>query len=598
MELTYKSLSSKGARPKNEDALGFGEPDDAEEWRRRGAVYVICDGVGGQGDGDRASQLAVEKAMEAYRVAAAGTPPSALLRAMFNTANLAVYDASMEGRDVNKRMATTMTIALFRHHEVHIGHVGDCRAYHIHGREISRVTTDHSYTGMQMKLGLINAQEAANSDLRCVLTRCIGRDPTVQVDFYTIQVNPGDCLVQCCDGVYTCISEQEILDAVTKSPENACNDLVALCERRGGDDNLSVQAIQVRKVERVTYYRGAPLYQIVQDPTMGQDLQIDQLLDGRYQIIDQISKSGMASIYRAIDTKTGKAVALKVPYMQFESDPGFYSRFQREEEIGRKLRHPYILRIEAPDDVERSRPYLVMEYLQGQTLGQLMKSLRPMPESDALKIASRICDALQYLHENDVIHRDLKPDNIMICDDGSIRIMDFGIAKMEGARRLTFGKFQPAMGTPDYMAPEQVRGQRGDARTDIYSMGALLYEMVTGFPPFEGNNPLVIMNSRLTGDPVAPRKRNPNLSPAAEEIILHAMVRKPEDRYASAADMRRDLDYPFEMQITGRADRLEPVKPMRAGMRQHLPILIAIGFILLFFLVFLLTKIRVHVEVR
>jgi serine/threonine-protein kinase len=331
---------------------------------------------------------------------------------------------------------------------------------------------------------------------------------------------------------------------------------------------------------------------------MAQDLQIDQVLDGRYQIIDQISKSGMASIYRAIDTKTGQPVALKVPYMQYESDPNFYSRFQREEEIGKKLRHPCILRIESPEDLEKSRPYLVMEYLQGQTLGQLMKSVKPMPEKDALKIASRIADALQYLHENDVIHRDLKPDNIMICDDGSIRIMDFGIAKMEGARRLTFGKFQPAMGTPDYMAPEQVRGQRGDARTDIYSLGAILYEMLTGSPPFEGSNPLVIMNSRLTGDPVAPRKKNPNVTPGAEEIILHAMARTPDDRYASAADMRRDLDYPYEVQITGRADRLQPVRPMKAGMRQHLPLLVAAGIIILFFAIFLLSKLRIHVEMR
>ena len=169
--------------------------------------------------------------------------------------------------------------------------------------------------------------------------------------------------------------------SVTHSPEQACNEMIDLCERRGGDDNLSVQLIHVRQVERVTYFRGLPLYQTVQDPAMGQDLQIDQLLDGRYQIIDQISKSGMASIYRAIDTKTGKAVALKVPYMQFESDPGFYSRFQREEEIGQNLRHPYIIRIDAPEGLEKSRPYLVMEYLQGQTLGRLMKSIKPMPES-------------------------------------------------------------------------------------------------------------------------------------------------------------------------------------------------------------------------
>jgi serine/threonine-protein kinase len=228
-----------------------------------------------------------------------------------------------------------------------------------------------------------------------------------------------------------------------------------------------------------------------------------------------------------------------------------------------------------------------------------MKSVKPMPEADALKIASRICDALQYLHENNIVHRDLKPDNIMICDEGSIRIMDFGIAKVEGARRLTFGKFQPAMGTPDYMAPEQVKGQRGDVRTDIYSLGAMLYEMLTGFPPFEGVNPLVIMNSRLTGDPVAPRKKNSHITPGAEEIVLHAMARKPEDRYASAADMRRDLDYPMEVQVTGRADRLQPVKPMQAGLRQYRWMLWVAGVIIVFLLAFLLSKvIKVDVHVR
>jgi serine/threonine-protein kinase len=276
--------------------------------------------------------------------------------------------------------------------------------------------------------------------------------------------------------------------------------------------------------------------------------------------------------------------------MQFESDPAFYTRFEREQQIGAKLRHPYILRLETPADLEKSRPYLVMEYLQGQTLGKLMKSIKPLPVADALKIASRICDALQYLHENNVIHRDLKPDNIMICDDGSIRLMDFGIAKMEGARRLTFGKFQPAMGTPDYMAPEQVKGQRGDARTDIYCLGAMLYEMVTGSPPFEGANPLVIMNSRLTGDPVAPRTKNPEIPPAVEEIILHAMARKPDDRYATVAEMRHDLDYPFEVKLTGRVDRLEPVKLGRARTRQFIPLLLAVGVVAIFLICLFFAK--------
>jgi serine/threonine-protein kinase len=274
----------------------------------------------------------------------------------------------------------------------------------------------------------------------------------------------------------------------------------------------------------------------------------------------------MASIFKAIDNKTGRVIALKVPFMQFESDPGFYSRFQREQQIGQTLNHPYILRLEARPE-NQSRPYLVMEYLEGQTLGHVMRSIRPMPVSDALRIASRVCEALHYMHTHEVVHRDLKPENIMICNDGSIRIMDFGIAKYESMRRLTFGGFTPAMGTPDYMAPEQVKGKRGDARTDIYSLGAILYEMVTGAVPFEGANPFLIMNARLSGDPMAPRQRNLDISTQVEEIILHAMSRNPHDRYPTALAMKDELDHPEQVQNTGRAERLQAPKAWKSRWR-------------------------------
>ncbi len=144
--------------------------------------------------------------------------------------------------------------------------------------------------------------------------------------------------------------------------------------------------------------------------------------------------------------------------MEFESDPGFYSRFQREEEIGLRLNHPYILKFIPVEEEHRSRPYIVTEYLRGYTLSHLLNSVRPMPEKDAVKLASRICEALSYMHENGVIHRDLKPQNIMICYDGTIRIMDFGIAKAEEGQTAHIHRLHSCGGYPDYMAPEQVRG--------------------------------------------------------------------------------------------------------------------------------------------
>lgn len=562
----------------------------------RGAVVILADGVGGQGDGEVASRLAVETALETFRQAPPGLPAGALVWQMFNAANVAVYDAGMKKRGGSEgRMATTLTISLYRNNEVTIGHVGDCRVYAARQGRLSRITNDHSYAGVQLKLGLVSVQDVMSSPLRSVLTRTVGQDPMIRVDTHTVTVNAGDYVMQCSDGLYCFVTEGEIYETVTKMPgEEACRRLVEMAVRRGGDDNLSVQIVRVNAVERVTYYRGLPIYQKVQDPSMGVEAQVGQLLDDRYEITDVISRSGMASIFKATDLKSGRTVALKVPFMQFESDPGFYTRFKREEEIGRKLNHPYILHIEEAD-YEKSRPYIVMEYLEGQTLGHLMRSVHPLPVGDALKIAVRICEALHYMHVHEVIHRDMKPDNVMICNDGSIRIMDFGIAKVEGQRRLTFGGFQPAMGTPDYMAPEQVKGKRGDARTDIYCLGAILYEMVTGVAPFEGANPFIIMNARLSGDPVAPRKRQPEIPAGVEEIILHAMARDPGDRYPNALAMKAELDAPEKVEITGRADRLVAPAPWQSRWRRSRLVILAVVVPLVIFLLFFILS---HLNVQ
>jgi serine/threonine-protein kinase len=290
-----------------------------------------------------------------------------------------------------------------------------------------------------------------------------------------------------------------------------------------------------------------------------------------------LSRSGMGTIFQAEDKQNGnKFVALKVPHLEYESDPNFYNRFQREERIGLELDHPFLLKFIPVE--QKSRPYIVTEYLKGCTLEHLMKAMRPLPEKDALKITSLVCEALQYMHDEGVVHRDLKPQNVMICCDGTIRIMDFGIARDEVSRRITRVGNSSSMGTPDYMAPEQVRGKRADKRTDIYNLGALLYEMLTGVLPFRNDNPWAALNARVTGDPTAPRKINSGLSAQAEEIVLRSLQRDPAARYQTAAALKAEIDAIDQMRVTGLADRLQEPAPWSPSLLQR-PWVLAVGML-------------------
>jgi serine/threonine protein kinase len=284
------------------------------------------------------------------------------------------------------------------------------------------------------------------------------------------------------------------------------------------------------------------------------ELRSGEILDRRFEIAEPIGRGGMGSVFKATDLTTGCSVAVKMLFA-VERDPVFFSRFKRDIEIARKLDHPGIAKIIAAGHPGRS--YVVTEYLEGETLWDRLQGVRPLPVGEALRIATPICDSLEYVHSQEVVHRRLKPTNVMLGRDGSVRIMDFGLAMASAVGRLTSDGLFRRLGTPHYMAPEQVRGQRGDARVDVYSLGALLYEMTTGHAPYDEQQDLCsVMNARLVGDPVAPRVHNPTITPRVEEIILHALARD-DDRYQSAAAMRCELAAPELVPVTGRAGRLK-----------------------------------------
>ncbi len=281
------------------------------------------------------------------------------------------------------------------------------------------------------------------------------------------------------------------------------------------------------------------------------DLHSGDQLD-HYRIDGLVARSGMASIFRGTDTRDGRAVAIKLPHAEMEADPILFDRFQREEDIGRKLDHPGVVRVLVDD--KRSRRYMVLEWVEGRLLRQILNEQKKLPAERAIRITLGLCKALEYIHAQGVVHRDLKPENIMIGPNDEVKLIDFGIAANAGSRRLTFAKLTEAMGTPDYISPEQVKGKRGDARSDVYSLGVMFYEMLTGKVPFTGPNPFVIMNERLLNNPIPPREVNPEVTPELQEIIYRALERDPSKRYPNAHEFALDLEHPEKV---GVADREE-----------------------------------------
>ena len=270
-------------------------------------------------------------------------------------------------------------------------------------------------------------------------------------------------------------------------------------------------------------------------------LQIGDQFD-RYQIRSHMAQGGMADIYRAYDLTRGEEVVLKIPNRMMIGDPAQYERFQRELEVTNNLNHPAIQKGLGSGQFNRT-PFLVTAFVDGKSMRDVVAEQAPMPPEKAIPLIQKITEGIAYIHDHEVIHRDLKPENILVTTDGQPVILDFGLALTKGARRVTYANLTPSAGTPDYMAPEQIEGQRGDQRTDIYAVGTMLYELLTGHTPFTGDNYQVVMQQHLQGAIPRLDHEKPEISPQIAAVVARTLQRDPQDRYADMHALAHDLQH-------------------------------------------------------
>ena len=282
---------------------------------------------------------------------------------------------------------------------------------------------------------------------------------------------------------------------------------------------------------------------------MTQDPGAGRMLGDRYVLVAVIGRGGMAEVWEGRDVRLGRRVAIKILRPDLARDPGFQARFRREAQSAAALNHPNIVAVyDTGEDVLESGtestivPYIVMEFVDGMTLRQIVSSGRRLLPERSLEITAGTLNALDYAHRHGIVHRDIKPANVMLTRTGDVKVMDFGIARALNEVGHTMTSAQTVMGTAQYLSPEQARGEVVDARSDLYSTGVLLYELLTGRPPFTGDSPVAIAYQHVSEQAPLPSQIDPEVPRAADAIVMRALAKSPDDRYQTAAEFRADVE--------------------------------------------------------
>jgi len=527
LELTTGQFTSKGRKELNQDFNDIYIPNEPQ-FTNKGIAIALADGISSSDVSQIASKTAVVNFLEDYySTSESWTVKKSALRVVL-AINSWLYSQSQQSKhhyDKNRGYVCTFSAMIFRSTTAHIVHVGDSRIYRLRDSKLEQLTKDH-------KLWV--------SKDKSYLSRALGIDSDILLDYDSFCIEKDDIYFLMTDGIFEFISDEELIDMALSYTdyEQLSKDIVALAYRNNSDDNLTVQVLRVDNIPDKNIEEANNSFEMKPLPPI---LEARMVFDG-YTIERELSSSSRSHVYLAIDNDTNISVVLKIPSIDLGSDKVYLERFMLEEWIARRLNHPNIIKSYL-NTRKRNYLYTVTEYMQGQTLAQWIIN-NPKPKYETVRaIVEQIAKGLLALHRQEMIHQDLRPENIMIDTNGTVKIIDFGSTRVEGIVDInTHLKETHILGTTQYAAPEYFVGEIGTPKSDLFSLGLIMYYMLSGRFAYGVNiarTSTIQQQNKLTYDSLYPEQ------PIwIDETLKKSLQLDPYNRYAELSEFIYDLNNP------------------------------------------------------
>lgn len=561
--------SIAGIKPQNEDFYGALVPTDAT-LDSKGICVAIADGVSASEGGKEASQIAVRQFMDDYYSTPDSWSTKHAVTKVLGALNLWLYNQGQKLYAGNCGLATTFSAIILKSRTAHLFHVGDSRIYLLREGHLECITQDH-----RVHFG----------DKSDYLARALGIDARLDIDYHTRALQAGDCFILTTDGVHDVLRLEEVEQILKYSPpdpQKQAETLVNQALSQGSQDNITCQVLCIEalpQADKSEYFE-----QLTSLP-FPPDLKAGQILDG-YRILRELNATSRSQVYLAEDTldPQAKKVVIKTPSQNFNDDPLYIEQFLHEEWVAKRLDSPHLIKVCDRATRPRSFLYSVVEYIEGQTMRQWIRD-NPNPGVDRVRATvDQIARGLRAMHRMEMIHQDLKPDNILIDRNNTLKIIDFGSTRIAGlAETQSVLEHKHIVGTASYSAPEYFRGEQGTSRSDIFSLGVIAYEMFTGKLPYGDIAPEQAARKKFTYTPA--RLHNPEIPDWVDAALEKATHPHPNRRYELESEFVADLTRPNQSLLNeGRSRPLLERNPLgfwKGLSLIQLAVILALGYLLL-----------------